>query len=187
LNDLRHGGEIDEEDFLNRADILCNLGQNVMISNYQEYYLLVDYLTGITRRRKMGIILGVYNLEQVFDESYYENLRGGILEAFGSLFGNHVKLFVYPSIRKGNKEVYSLDDFKTPKHLEHLYEYLKSNNKLIKIEGAKIDVLPIISDDILEMIKQGDSDWERYVPKKVEVFIKKKKLFGYKDSVVEHL
>ncbi|MDH5605036.1 MAG: TonB-dependent receptor, partial [Cyclobacteriaceae bacterium] len=103
LSDLRSEGEIDEADFLNRADLLCSLGRDVMVSNYTEYYRLVDYLSDITKGKRIGIILGIYNLVQVFDENYYKDLRGGILEAFGILFGHNVKLYVYPSISKDGK------------------------------------------------------------------------------------
>lgn len=185
LNDLRSEGEINEQDFLDRADILCNLGRHVLISNYQEYYLLVDYLSSVTKNRKIGIILGIYNLEQVFEEQYYENLRGGILEAFGVLFGANVKLYVYPSLKKEGPGMYSLEEFKVPFHLEHLLEYLKDNEKLVKVQGAKSEILHVLSDNLLELIQNGKSGWENYVPKKVEVIIKERKLFGFKEPVKE--
>ena len=46
--------EIDEKDFLDRVDILCSLGQTVLISNFHEYYKLVSYLSKITKL-KMGV------------------------------------------------------------------------------------------------------------------------------------
>ena len=179
LNDLTRGGEIDEEDFLIRADMICSLGRHVMVSNYHEYYRLVEYLTGITRGKKIGIILGIYNLEQVFDEGYYESLKGGILEAFGTLFGNNVRLYVYPSLKKGGDGIYSLDDVNVEPHLKHLLQFLIDNDKIKKIEGANTSNLHIISDDLLEMIEMGIEGWEKYVPKKVELSIKEKGLFGY--------
>ncbi len=43
LSNLRaSGGEIDEQDFMDRARLLCSLGQTVLISNFQEYYKLVE-------------------------------------------------------------------------------------------------------------------------------------------------
>ena len=38
LSNLKMEGEINEKDFLDRADILCSLGYTVMISNYKKYY-----------------------------------------------------------------------------------------------------------------------------------------------------
>ena len=49
LNNLLADGTLDEQDFLDRADILCSIGQTVLISNYQEYYSLVDYFAGFTK------------------------------------------------------------------------------------------------------------------------------------------
>ncbi len=179
LNDLKKGGEVDEEDFLVRADMICSLGRHVMVSNYHEYYRLVEYLTGITRGKKIGIILGIYNLEQVFTESYYEGLQGGILEAFGTLFGNNVKVYVYPSLKRGGEGIYTLEDIQVAPHLRHLLEFLKDNKKIKKIENANTNHLHIISDDILEMIEMGIDGWEKYVPKKIELAIKEKGLFGF--------
>src|SRR5436190_1072486 len=67
LNDLSTDGNIDEKDFLYRVDILCSLGQTVMISNYFEYYRLVEYLTKITKGKKIGIILGIFALQKIFE------------------------------------------------------------------------------------------------------------------------
>ncbi|RYF53163.1 MAG: TonB-dependent receptor, partial [Cytophagaceae bacterium] len=119
--------EIDEKDFLDRVDILCSMGQTVMISNYLEYYKLVAYLARLTRL-KCGIVVGVPNLEYIFDEGHYEFLPGGILESFATLFSKKVKLFVYPTLRDG--AIYTCDDFHLPPMLEPLYQYLILNNKI---------------------------------------------------------
>lgn len=178
LHDLQADGEIDDEDFLARVDIICALGQNVMISNYPEYYKLVEYLSEITRGRKIGIILGIHNLQRVFDKSYYLDLRGGVLEAFGTLFGNNVKLYVYPALKAGGG-YYTLDNFKPPENLENLFQFLIDNKKLVSVKGANKKNLHIISDEILEMIKVGEEGWENMIPRQVVATIKEKHLFGY--------
>ncbi|MDH5398322.1 MAG: TonB-dependent receptor [Cyclobacteriaceae bacterium] len=180
LNDLRSEGEIDEEDFINRTDIICSMGRHVLISNYTEYYRLVDYLSSFTRGKRIGIILGVNNLEQVFDESYYADLRGGILEAFGTLFGNNVTLYVYPLVNRADGEITTLDDMTVRENLLHLLDYLKVNNKLKKVNGANRECLHVVADDLAEMIEDGSGGWEKWVPKKVELAIKERNLFGYK-------
>ena len=35
---------------------------------------------------------------EIFDEKYYSNLEGGILEALGRMFKGGLKLYVYPMI-----------------------------------------------------------------------------------------
>src|SRR5579863_5894556 len=106
--------EIDEKDFLDRVDILCALGQTVLISDFHEYYKLVAYLSKITKL-KMGVVLGFPNLEYIFSEEHYHDLPGGILESFATLFSRNVKLFVYPTLRNGI--IYNCLRFNPPPHL----------------------------------------------------------------------
>ena len=95
LSNLKAEGEIDERDFLDRAELLCKLGKNVMISNFQEYFKVVEYFSNYSKAR-MGLAMGVNNLVEIFDEKYYRHLSGGILEAFGKLFYRDLKVFLYP-------------------------------------------------------------------------------------------
>jgi hypothetical protein len=185
LNDLSPDGNIDEKDFLYRADIICSLGQNVLVSNYFEYYRLVDYLSKITKGKKTGIVMGIYALQKVFDEKTYENIRGGILECFASLFGTNVKLYIYPALRKDGT-LFTLKDFEKelPNNLKSLFRYLMDNNKLEDIHDANVQNLHIISDNVLAMIKKGEDGWEKFVPHKVEEAIKQQGLFDYPKSKV---
>lgn len=181
LNDLSTEGTIDETDFLHRADIICSLGQNVLISNYYEYYRLVDYLSKITKGKKIGLILGINALQKVFDEKTYTNIRGGILECFSSLFGSNVKLYIYPALAKDGKSICTLKEFEMdlPDNLKHLFRYLMDNNKMEDVRNANIKHLHIISDNVLAMIRKGEPGWEKCVPYKVQEAIKKHGLFDY--------
>lgn len=181
LNDLSPDGKIDEKDFLYRADIICSLGQTVLVSNYFEYYRLVDYLSKMTKGKKTAIIMGIYALQKVFEEKTYENIRGGILESFASLFGSNVRLYVYPAWKKDSNELFTLKDFEAalPDKLKNLFRYLMDNNKLEDIEDANVSNLHIISDNVLAMIRKGETGWEKFVPHKVEEAIKEHGLFDY--------
>ena len=95
LSNLKAEGEVNERDFLDRADILCSLGYTVMISNYKKYYKLTEYLSQYTNAR-MGLIIGVDNLVSMFEEKYYRNLNGGIMEAFGIIVTRDIKIYLYP-------------------------------------------------------------------------------------------
>ena len=184
LNDLSPDGNIDERDFLHRADIICSLGQNVLISNYYEYYRLVDYLSKITKGKKIGIIMGINALQKVFDEKTYVNIRGGILECFSSLFGTNVKLYIYPALQKDGKTLSTLTNFEMelPSNLKNLFRYLMDNNKMEDVDNANVRNLHIISDNVLAMIKKGESGWEKFVPQKVQEAIKQYGLFDYPSS-----
>jgi hypothetical protein len=179
LNDLTMGGEVDEADFLDRVDLLCSLGQNVMISNYQEHYKIAAYLSKLNRHRKIGIVLGYYNLVRIFDEKYYDSLNGGILESFSRMFGSNVKLYVYPAKPSDSEELQVLSKFEPPKHLKHLFAYLLENGKIDDVQGAKEEFLHVISDNVLTMIQSGTPGWEEYVPNRVSDAIKENHLFNF--------
>ena len=171
---------IDLTEYLHTVDLLNSLGQNVIISSYGEYYRLVRYLSQFTRSKKIGIILGIYNLNNIFDESYYEDLIGGILEAFGILFGRNVKLYVYPSLkRKPPHKLYQLMDIEISEKLKPLLNYLTTNTKIAAMINAKVDNLKIISDNVLEMIRLNKPGWEKLVPNKVAESIKMYRMFNY--------
>jgi len=172
-------GDIDERDFLHRVDILCSIGQTVMISNFRHYYRLVPFLSKLTRGKKIGIVLGIYNLQALFDEKYYDGLKGGILESFGTLFSNNVKMFVYPSHKKGTKEIMNVYTMGLPPTLIDLLEYLVVNNKVEDITDFVEEHLDIISDNVLAQIKRGESGWEQLVPQGVATIIKTNCLFDY--------
>ena len=44
----------------------------------------------------MGLIIGVNNLLEIFDDKYYCNLNGGILEAFWNSITRDLKIYLYP-------------------------------------------------------------------------------------------
>ncbi len=168
--------EIDEKDFLERVDILCSLGQTVLISNFHEYYKLVAYLSGITKL-KIGMVLGYPNLEYIFTEEHYNNLPGGILESFATLFSRKVKLFIYPTLRDG--VIWNCLRFYPPPHLIDLYRYLIANNKIEDIRHYNEGNLHVQTDKVLNMIKQNEAGWEQYVPADVAAMIKERCLFGF--------
>lgn len=176
LSNLKTEGEIDEQDFLDRADILCSLGYTVMISNYKKFYKIIEYLSQFTKSR-MGLILGVDNLIDMFKEQYYRNLNGGIMEAFGIIVTRDIKFYLYPY--KPNMEVELLNSNNIPIHprVRDLYNYLHSNGR-IKDLKYNADILGIFSKDILKKIKAcKDGEWEHAVPQGVAEIIKERNLF----------
>ena len=177
LNNLSAEGDIDEQDFLDRADVLCSIGQTVLISNYQKYFKLVEFFSQHTKKR-MGIIMGANTLSMVFDEKYYRNLNGGILEAFGILFSRDLKMYLYPWMDQPTGELWKVDN--TPLHprMQPLFDYLRFNKRIIDIPYDE-DVLGIFSKEALELIKTGQDGWESMVPDFVDRIIKKNRLFGY--------
>ena len=178
LSNLRAEGEINEEDFMSRARLLCSLGHTVMISNFQEYYKLVEYLSAYTKKR-MGLALGVNNMIDIFDEKYYRHLSGGILEAFGKLFFKDLKVYVYPMLDPDTGEYTNSDNLKVHPRMKELYKFFKYNGKVVDIEDFDKDHLNIFSRTVLKMIKNNEEGWEKLLPEGVSEIIKQKELFGY--------
>lgn len=186
LKDLTADGKISDKDFMDRAELLSSLGYTVMISNYLKHYKMVEYLAAIAKGNLMGVILGVYNLNTIFDERYYDNLPGGLLEAFGRGFGHNVKLFVYPALNVEDGSLYDLNNIIIPKNLNGLLQFMKDNDKITPIKEYEHQLLHIMSDDVLSKIKAGATSWEEDVPYEVAQAIKFYELFGYQNKVLSN-
>ncbi|NLN33731.1 MAG: TonB-dependent receptor [Flavobacteriaceae bacterium] len=183
LSNLSTDGEIDERDFLDRADIIGSLGYNVIISNFSEYYKLVHYFTEFTKNAtKIGLGMGVNNLLEVFNPNYYENLPGGIMEAFGKLFKKNVVVYLYPYFNKENNELLTADNLKVNENLKELYKFFKFNQRIRDIENYNPTYLDIYSRKILEQIVKGEEGWEKNVPAEVAELIKERGMFGFTTS-----
>jgi hypothetical protein len=198
MNDLLAGGALDATDFLSRVDLLGALGFTTLISNYSEYYRLTSYFRRYTKEM-IGVAMGVTNLLEIFNEKYYEHLEGGILESFGRMFRNSVRLYVYPMTRttfehylngfaaesNGASHAFASNVLITAKnlhvadHLSNLYAHLLENHYIDCIVGFDREIMGVFPQDVLRMIKEHDVRWEQTVPTIVADAIKQRRLFGY--------
>jgi hypothetical protein len=178
LKNLADGGAIDHRDFLDRVDILSTLGKTVLISNYAEFHRLASYLFRFTKKR-IGIVMGVPTLRELFDEKYYADLQGGILESFGRMFKNDLKLYVYPLLEQDTGAVITAGNLRVAPNLRHLYAYLLENRHIEGLKDINEACLPIFSRDVLTKLKSGDASWEKMVPTEVAKIIKSRRLLGY--------
>ena len=207
MHNLLSSGGLDHLDFLARVDSISALGHNVLISNYSEYYRLTSYFRRYTKEM-IGVALGINNLLEIFNEKYYEALEGGILESFGRLFRNAVKLYVYP-MRQSAYDYYTrvhseetqaetvstlnhtsakmvlikANNLQVPSNLSNLYLHLVENDYIECIKGFDPSILDIFSRDILKKIAAQDPTWEKMVPPEVAALIKARKLYGYKNEL----
>ncbi len=177
-NLLAGGKDVDRRDFLARADLLAACGMTVLISDYFEYYRLAAYLSWRTKER-IGIVMGVPSLIELFDEKYYTTLPGGILESFGRLFKHNLKLFIYPLLDTSTGEIITKDTMKVAPELSKLYGYLADRGSFIDLDNHNPEVLSILSRDVLAKISKGDHSWEAMVPQQVVELIKKRCFFDY--------
>ena len=178
LSNLTSQGRLDEQDFLDRAKLLCSMGKTVMITNFQEYYKLSEYFSKYTDK-KVFLTMGVDNLIKVFDESYYTDLDGGILEAFSKLFTKNITILLYPMLQK-NKIIDS-SNLVVSGGMKNLYKYFIKNHRILNISDYNRTYLSIFSWDVLKKIQSNQRGWESSLPESVSDLIKEKKLFGIKE------
>lgn len=169
-------GEITKEDFLTRVDLMCAMGQKVLITNYPQYYKLANYFSRLNVPN-LGLVLGIYNFQQIFTEEY-ANVEGGILAALGQLFRDDVKVYVYP-YKSEEGTIETLTNLKVPKKLQHILNHLKEMNQISDVEKFDKDILHIYSSKVLTMIVNNEPGWESMVPPSVAKTINENCLFGH--------
>ncbi len=171
-------GDVDYNDFIARAELLAATGHTVLISDYFEYYRLAAYLARFSKK-PIGITMGIPSVRDLFDEKYYDHLEGGILESFGRLFKNDLKLYVYPERHAETGQLINVQKLKVAPHLQRLYGHLVENDYVESLDFFNRDYLHIFSRDVLEKIRDGDETWETMVPPEVAALIKERGYFGY--------
>ena len=177
-NLLAERTEVDRRDFLARAELLAACGQTVLITDYFDYYRLAAYIGERTTER-IGIVMGVPSLIDLFDEKNHVQLPGGILESFGRLFKNGLRLYVYPLQPSPDDELKTVDDIKVQHEIQPLYDYLAGRGSFVNLDNYRPECLPIFSRDVLRRIAASDDAWETMVPEQVAELIKRRGFFGY--------
>lgn len=184
LDNLCSTGELDEKDFLDRANILNALGQTVVISNCEVHQKLINYLSDY-KVQKLGLVLGVRQLLRLISEKYNQNKDGRLLTAFGELFTRNVKMYVYPAMQEGSEELMTCKNLPVPEGIKFLFQHLMDSGHVCDIKGFKEEYLHIFSKDVLEKIKRDEKGWEEMVPPKVAALIKEQYLFGFPSQQME--
>ena len=190
------GGTFDAADFLVRTDLLGRLGFTTLVSNHTELHRLVGYFRRYTQEM-IGVTMGASSLVELFNEKQHEKLPGGILESFGRLFRQGVKIYVYPMRRDAYEyyfksgtggippgvelpargELITAANLLVAPHLRHLYAHLLENRYIAGLEGCHEAFFGIFARDVLERIRRGDASWEQMVPAQVAAVIKERRLF----------
>lgn len=178
LNNLADSGVIDHGDFLDRVDLAGSLGKTVLISNYAEFYRLAGYLFRYSKE-PIGLVMGVPTLKELFDEKYYSELDGGILESFGRLFRNGLKLYVYPMRDPASGSLITAGNLLVAPNLRNLYAHLMESLSIQSLRDFDERCLPIFSRDVLAKIRSGDPTWQDAVPPQVASLIQERGLFGW--------
>lgn len=178
MDNLCAEGELNEQDFLDRAELLCAMGQTVVISDCESHQKLISYLADY-KIQKLGLVLGVQQLLEIINDKYHNNMDGRLLAAFGELFTKNVKMYVYPTMQEGSGELMTCTNLPVPEGIKFLYQHLLDNGQIKDIEGFNRENLHIYSKMVLQMLQSNEVGWEKMVPVKIAALIKDKFLFGY--------
>ena len=180
LNDMKgNDAQMPEKDIVARVQLLNSLGYNVMVSDYTRYFSLRAYFRQYTKMQ-IGIVVGMVNIKQIFDEDSYKGVEGGIMEGFGKLFPDNTRMYIYPEIdENGQRNDFTL--VKVPEHLRFLYRHLLENGYLAGIECSDNELFSIYSRDLLKQLSSGRGEWENAVPQSVAEEIIANKFFGYRE------
>ncbi|UJF24272.1 hypothetical protein L0B52_08005 [Suttonella sp. R2A3] len=179
LNQLVGNNEnVDDRDFVERVDQLTALGYHVMISDYVRYFRLRAYFRQFTQKQ-IGLVMGMSNIRQIFDEDFYRGVPGGIMEGLGKLFPDNTIVYAYPELDSDDEEI-SYQNIELPNHLMHLYRHLIENGFLRGINDSNAALFHIQSREVLQGIQEGIEGWEDDVPEPVAALIKEQRLFGYR-------
>jgi hypothetical protein len=177
MKNLLHTSDHDPQDFLARVDCLGALGKTVLVSNFGEYYRLAGYLFRCTKK-PIGIAMGIPGLREVFDEKYYVDLDGGILESFGRLFKNALKFYVYPALDRQSGQIITARNLPVAPRLRHLYCHLLENGCIADLHSPRAQYPSYSTREVLEKMISGDPQWESIVPPPAARIIKERNLFG---------
>lgn len=180
LNDIQGKDlHVPAEDIIARVHLLNSLGYHVMVSDYTRFFSLRAYFRQYTQLH-IGIVLGIINIKQIFNEEFYRGVEGGILEGFGKLFPDNTHLMVYPELGDDG-EIRDYTQIKFPDHLHHLYQHLLVNGFVTGIETSDKTLFKIYSREILKLLRDGRGKWEAMLPEGIAEQIMENGFFGYKN------
>ena len=111
--------------------------------------------------------MGAGSLCELFDEKYYGQLDGGILESFGRLFKNDLKLYIYPLRDRTTGKLTTVHNLPVAPSLRKLYEYLVEKGCIEQLDNYNPAYLSIFSRDVIRQINAADPAWSDNVPPEV--------------------
>ena len=171
--------EIDEKDFLDRADMLGILGHNVLLSDCDNHQMLINYLSDY-KIANLGLVIGARELQKIITDKYNNNQDGRLLVAFGELFSQNIKIYAYPAQNEMSKEIMTAQNMEVPEGIKFLYQYLLDSKQIVPVYAFNKDILHIYPFNVLQDIQENKAGWESNVPDVLVEMIKEKGLFGYK-------
>ncbi|MFN7903636.1 MAG: hypothetical protein ACK5P5_00480 [Pseudobdellovibrionaceae bacterium] len=118
---------------LKKVQNLTKLGHGILVSNFFLFYKLKRHLR-MYNDEKIAMLLGAAHLEKLFDEKYYSDLEGGILEGLSKLLNDDTQLYIYP--HKTKELCLTSDSFFPKEPMNQIYQYFKKSQKILDIANC---------------------------------------------------
>ena len=153
LENEANGDPLSDREIVECAGRLCTAGRPVLLTRFTETYHLTPYLKRYSDQ-PIRFAMSLLTLTQVFDETAYEHLDGGLVEAISRLLSSDVRLYVVSmdvdTLRPALSDtVDSVSRWKLPEtgmasvdnvepvgRVRHLYRYLHELGALMAIKGS---------------------------------------------------
>lgn len=157
-----------------RVKMINELNIPVLVTGFTLFYQLKEYIR-LSTKSPLAIVIGATHLEKLFDESFYFDLNGGLLEGMSKLLGRFSRLYIYPH-KTTDLCLLSKSFFPKPE-VKNIYRHFIENNMIQDIAGCDELTEFIHSDDVLKLLKKKDKSWKKLVPEKIHKFLEKQKVF----------
>ncbi len=131
MAELANDEEIDTANFLGRVNALSAAGFHVMISEFFRYFRVRQYFARYSNL-PVGFVTDARGFADIFHETYYDGIRGGILEGLGQTFPVPTVAYVYPG-EEGGRRV-RLDDLPVADDLCPLLDFLRKRGQVVAVD-----------------------------------------------------
>lgn len=165
LNNRIKKENIPLDEAVKKVKMITSLGIPVLVSRFSLFYQLKEFIRLCTKK-PLGIVIGATHLSKLFDENFYADLSGGLLEGMGKLLDNQTRLYIYPHKTK-DLCLLTKSFFPEPK-ITSIYKHFIDNKFIQDIAGCdEIEEL-VHSEDIIKMIKNKNNNWKKHVPEQIQ-------------------
>lgn len=159
------------QDAYDKVQLIKALEIPVLVTRFSLFYELKEFIR-LSTDKPLGIVVGAIHLEKLFDEKFYFDLSGGLLEGMGKLLGRFSRLYIYP--HKTSEVCLLTKSFFPKPAVKHIYQHFIENKMIQDIAGCDEITEFVHSKDILNMIKAKKNEWKKFVPEKIHSLVSKK-------------
>lgn len=151
-----------------KVKMITAMGITCLVTRFSLFYELKEFIR-LATQKPLSIVVGAAHLDKLFDEKFYFDLSGGLLEGMGKLLDKSTRLYIYPH---KTKEICLVTKSYFPKkNVTHIYKHFIDNSYIQDIAGCDEIKEFVHSEDIIRLIKAKDNQWKKYVPEAIHKLV----------------